>query len=898
MTQYSPGILHGLHLFRGLSDDTLSRLERQAGRVVDIGSKQVVFEPGQAGDTLFVVLRPDRAADPSDADVTGQTIQAAGLAPLVQVDMAGEEGQRVRIERVVAGDVFGEIEFLYHGLEPKGGPRITLARAITPVRLLPLSFAVIAEDPDVAMLRQRLSRLAARRLVGALTGQMAARQSDMRLLLANWLMDQAADIGVFEANRYRLQLKMSQAEIAQELGVTRETVNLWLGTFQRSGLIRTGRQSQAIEILDFERLGHLARLQDGIDREAHHASIDAVRALLARGELARARNLAADALESFPSSPELAHIMALASVRAGNPADCLRIIQAFDLAADDGTDAVFDRLKERIRRGLILPTWPLSRLMQVDVIEDHLSADDDWRDLSEMLDRRLVPLTEDTAALAARALKEQAFDLPANEDRDSAVRAAADAYAAIHAALGGGVYSGINAAAMAAIAGDTHTARARANAILPALSQPETYWAMASRAEAELLRGDHDAAATWFAKADAAPDANDGARATTRLQIRRICQARGEQSGELLATLPVGAVAVFAGHMFRGREMDAGQQDAADLNIRGQVVDLIDERSITRLIGPLACGADIVIAEAALDAGAQLHAVLPLPVERFIELSVDVGDPDGMEGHWVGRFRAVLERASRLSIMHHGATPDRDLDGVFFHGFRHAAGRALIRADQLETECRLIAVNDAKPANNIAGTSRSVEDWSRAGLPVDVIAFPFERTAPAGRPRGASAFRPVLFIWPEDGKTASIADRLAHHLNGAKGLPRKAPGRREGVSVVLGTINETLDLAHRLAGAFTGSSPVRLIADFGLVLKDKGAVDDEAVAKLIGGADLPGTPTDALIATPNFAAEARMTLGDCLRAHPLGRFTAADEGTLQALPSQEIFAIRTSVSDV
>ena len=157
-------------------------------------------------------------------------------------------------------------------------------------------------------------------------------------------------------------------------------------------------------------------------------------------------------------------------------------------------------------------------------------------------------------------------------------------------------------------------------------------------------------------------------------------------------------------------------------------------QNVGNLFGALACGTDIVVAEAALGLGIPFHAVLPFPVARFAELSVDIGDAKGAEGSWRRRFDDILSRAATLTIVDEEMPLERDLDGHFYYGFRFMAGQALMRAAILQTECRLIAVTDGSQAVNLAGTSRAVADWLEAGRPLDAIEIPLRPEDPVGSP--------------------------------------------------------------------------------------------------------------------------------------------------------------------
>ena len=71
-------------------------------------------------------------------------------------------------------------------------------------------------------------------------------------------------------------------------------------------------------------------------------------------------------------------------------------------------------------------------------------------------------------------------------------------------------------------------------------------------------------------------------------------------------------MAVFCGHMFNAHS-------EAEQALAKRVADTLDELDVAVAFGPLACGADIVIAEAVLARGAELHVVLPFAEQDFIE---------------------------------------------------------------------------------------------------------------------------------------------------------------------------------------------------------------------------------------------------------------------------------------
>lgn len=162
---------------------------------------------------------------------------------------------------------------------------------------------------------------------------------------------------------------------------------------------------------------------------------------------------------------------------------------------------------------------------------------------------------------------------------------------------------------------------------------------------------------------------------------------------------------MFCGHMF-----NAGSQ--AERELAARVADAIADHDVRVGYGPLACGADIVIAEALLAAGRELQAVLPFCEEDFIAESVVSGGAD-----WLPRYHACLKRAAGV----HFATPGAFVgdDNQFAYNSRYAMGLAALRA-QIDGAARLqLAVVSDKiaslSATGIAGTVADIKLWQGMG---------------------------------------------------------------------------------------------------------------------------------------------------------------------------------------
>lgn len=871
--------LAAIRLFRGVDPAHFTHMAQQARARLASEAGDMVYEPGDPADAIFVAYpRGDDSAGPR------------GIVELSLPTSGG--GARRHLEHIVAGDVFGEFEFVAGGLGTGKTIRRSAARVAVPCHLYRVPFTLLApllaEDEAV---RTRLIKLSFDRLMSALNVTSAHLLGDRDVAFANWLINAAENLGIAEGRQVSFSRPIGQREIADALGVSRETMSLRLNEWERAGLLNTGGQSQRLEILDYPRVALRAAVQKDAPREAIAAALAEVDADLARGDLVRARNIGLDMLMVFPSSPELRHRVALANIRAGNVREALAGLAYGGYAT--GGDVTL--LRERVLRGAAHPETAPDRLFfGAGEAGQHTGDDDDGAP-----GLPLPELIEDIAAIEARAQKELAFAAE-GETRRTHAAASADYYESIHDALGG-TYAGINAAMMALIAGDGGRARQLANEVARKVERhPAGYWAHATMAEARLIGGDDAGAAEALANAHGAADATDGHRSSTRLQLRRIGGHLGKPIDKLLAALPVGTTAVFSGPLFRGADLADEAQDAIESRIATAAAEALAAGGVRYLYGALASGADIAIAEAGLAAGAELHVVLPFPVEKFVETSVAIGNtierPDG----WTTRFWQCLRKSASLTTLVERSPETRHRDAYFFHGFQLAAGLALLRADALSAEVAMIAVDDGRGHGSIAGTHAVTGKWAEAGRAVIAIPVSTGHGAREPAPAQPDPFRPVVFVWPV-GENADLAPLIADVLRASEingtALPRTTRDRRTGAAIAVATTAEAIALMTTLADAADGSrQPVRIIADFGPAVDAKGVPVDVAISRLVGASDIAGLPAGMAIAAPNFAAVARAEASVTARFIPIGRTAPApqDKGgdsDGRPLPSREVYAV-------
>lgn len=267
-------------------------------------------------------------------------------------------------------------------------------------------------------------------------------------------------------------------------------------------------------------------------------------------------------------------------------------------------------------------------------------------------------------------------------------------------------YTGINAATTALLAGDREAAEDLARKILadPEVVKPKGFYATATAAEANVLLGRSPEAFAAISDAISWSDASVGSKASTFRQmmlIAKVVPDMAEAIAPLLEVLRPAPVLVYTGHMFVA---DA----KAEKRLADRIDAALDELTPDTAYGALACGSDILIAEAILRRGLELHVVLPFDRRDFVEQSVRPGGES-----WIARFEQCLDRATSVSFatdMGYIGDPN-----MFNYGSAVAMGLARMRARHLRTSAVQLAVSKTESSVNVAGTNSDVAIWRKLG---------------------------------------------------------------------------------------------------------------------------------------------------------------------------------------
>lgn len=281
--------------------------------------------------------------------------------------------------------------------------------------------------------------------------------------------------------------------------------------------------------------------------------------------------------------------------------------------------------------------------------------------------------------LKGRLLKDQARRAR-GEARGRLFLRSAQAYADA-AALRPDSYPLINAATMSLFAGQGGHMERLAREVLELRQTGDgvgetPYWHEATKAEALVLLGQADQAKSALQAAIAAGPAAWEDRAVTLRQFREILACRDEDTTWLTAFAPPKSL------YFRGLIGLAPDDTVGADKIR----DAVRQSGAGFGYGALAAGADILIAEALIESGAELHLVLPILPSAFRELSVE-----SYGAEWIPRFDALFEQAVSVTLAGPG---DRLTDAAISHASHIAKGMAIDNAARLEGLALGLAVDD------------------------------------------------------------------------------------------------------------------------------------------------------------------------------------------------------------
>lgn len=209
--------------FLSQASDALKRVLAQQASEVALVAGEVLFRQGDMGDALFAVLEG-----------------------ALEFSILSRDGRKLSLDMMGPGAVFGEIALF----DP--GPRTATATAQKPSRVCRVrNTDVLAHIRDDPVLAADMIRLAGQRMrwMGKQLNEQVFLPMPSRLARKLLYLTSACD-------DRQAALKMSQSELAEFVGATREAVSKTLASWKRAGVIAAMRGG--VTILDRAALQALA----------------------------------------------------------------------------------------------------------------------------------------------------------------------------------------------------------------------------------------------------------------------------------------------------------------------------------------------------------------------------------------------------------------------------------------------------------------------------------------------------------------------------------------------------------------------------------------------------------------------------------------------------------------
>ncbi len=266
-------------------------------------------------------------------------------------------------------------------------------------------------------------------------------------------------------------------------------------------------------------------------------------------------------------------------------------------------------------------------------------------------------------------------------------------------------YTGINAATMSAIAGKAVQGREIASAVIALIeSTANSVWEFATLGEAYLLTKNRDRSVEYYIKARQSAG-NDWGKVLSIHNQLWLLNHYVPVPKEIFRIFAPPVVMAFAGHMVDAPNRATPRFPAV---IESKVKDAIKSaiRTLNASIGycSLACGGDILFAEAIVEEGGEVHVLMPFNKGDFTNTSLAFAGE-----HWVNRFEVLQTKYPSTFITHDHYGGNDDLFSLLG---KVIFGAAILRSQTYHQEPFLLTVlSEFDMKRREGGTRDTIQMW-------------------------------------------------------------------------------------------------------------------------------------------------------------------------------------------
>ena len=216
-------IIRKAPLFSALDDEAAHEL-RQSMVALKLNKGQVLFKEGQDGDRLYIVVHGK-----------------------IKLGTTSADGRENLLSILGPGEMFGELSLF----DPE--PRTSTATAVSDAKLVSLAheavIGLVTSNPQTSL--ELLRRLAQRlRKSNEILADLVF--ADVPGRVAKAIMDLGERFGVQKDDGLHVNHDLTQEELAQLVGASRETVNKALADFAARGWVKL--EPRAVLVTDVERI--------------------------------------------------------------------------------------------------------------------------------------------------------------------------------------------------------------------------------------------------------------------------------------------------------------------------------------------------------------------------------------------------------------------------------------------------------------------------------------------------------------------------------------------------------------------------------------------------------------------------------------------------------------------
>ncbi len=408
--------------------------------------------------------------------------------------------------------------------------------------------------------------------------------------------------------------------------------------------------------------------------------------LIRQGHPGRALELAREGAEHLKDDMSLQYKLALAAARGGNPLYAESILRPL--------------LERALKPDADLPT---QLRVEIVALEGRILKDQSRQN------REL--------AKASAECYEQAANLPGARELPD-----------------GGTFPLINAATMWRLAGDESKSRIFAAETIERINardaaNDDPLWRPATLGEANLLLGRHEEATKQYLRAVELGRTNRiGDLIAMRRNLQLLIDA-GISADPKFLDEQIGSVVVFTGHMIDSPDRMANPQAKTRFPNDPKLIAAAKDAIVAKLAeinakvgySSLACGGDILFAEAMLERNAELHVLLPFSQHDFLRTSVHFGQVGDDWLDWQSRFLNIWKQVPPDRRRFTTTEPYLGTSGLYTWSGTVIQGIAVMRSHERGGRPQAVCLIDRSQPGQLGGAKDFIASWRAAGHAVHEI---------------------------------------------------------------------------------------------------------------------------------------------------------------------------------